>query len=774
MKAMSPSSAASPVPQLEWHLYRTESGQLQHAPANRGDLTKLARCADAVLPAAVPGTAASAWRDAQAAGAPLPQQTPVEAVAGDHDWWWIAVVEIEAACTVRLHSNGIATRSAVHVDGQETSASESAFAAHEAEIDLEPGEHVVALCCRSLSSMVPPSRPRARWRSSLVPDRRLRWLRTPLIGRIPWAGTAPVIGPWAGLEMTPIDEHEVRIRHVRTRMLEDGQGVVSIGLSSGECAVVHVSCAGAARTLRIGPGETTAELRVADPELWWPSTHGDPVLHALVLEVDDRQTEVRRVGFRTICAERDHGAFRLMVNGQAVYARGAVWAPVDPLGLDGSGEGVDQTVRLLVESGVNLLRVPGTDAYASPALMEACDRHGAMLWQDTPLASVDPPEDETWLQDLAAETEQWARRLGEHPCLAVWSGGSENYQQAVLSGRAPQVWTSTALETTIPRAVGTGAPELVYVANSPMGGTPPTRSDTGLSHYFGVGAYRRPLSDAVTSGVRFAAECLAFGCPPDPATIDEAFPDLGAHGSGDSWSRWRRDGARDPGASWSFEEITQHYARELLGPAPPRGVPREDEVPPGPVSDRPVCSPEQLSAERWTVEHVMTQVLGQWRRADSSCDGAIVLASRDLAPGPGWGLIDAHGRPKAGLRGFAAACARTALVLLDHGLDGLHVHVFHDGAERLRGQVDITTTTAQGGPGPSAQVGVDLAGPGEQVIPVEPELGGFLDITGAWGFGAAAYDGVDVELVPEADSETAGHALRASFLRPGAHGITNR
>lgn len=123
MKAISPSSVASPVPQLEWHLYRTESGQLQHAPANRGDLTKLARCADAVLPAAVPGTAASAWSDAQAAGASLPQQTPAEAVAGDHDWWWIAVVEIEAVCTVRLHSNGIATRSAVHVDGQETSAS---------------------------------------------------------------------------------------------------------------------------------------------------------------------------------------------------------------------------------------------------------------------------------------------------------------------------------------------------------------------------------------------------------------------------------------------------------------------------------------------------------------------------------------------------------------------------------------------------------------------------------------------------------------------------
>lgn len=754
-----------------WTLHRTSPGAVVQAPAGREDLEALARMADAVLPAAVPGTAASAWRDALEAGADLPPLTPVEAVRDDRDWWWSAVLRVEEPTAVRVHAPGIATSSVLHVDGREVSSADSAFQAHVAEVELSRGDHVVSLVCRSLTGLPHPSRPRARWRSGLVPDRSLRWHRTPLIGRIPWAGTAPVIGPWAGLALDVRTEDEVRILSARTRLRPDGEGVVDVVVAARSAVELTVGCGGARRELRVEPGTARIELTVPGPELWWPAAHGTPALHELEVSVDGRVRDSRRVGFRTVEVERDAGSFRLRINGRAVFARGAVWSPVDPLALGGSAAEIDETVRTLVAAGANLLRVPGTDAYADPALLEACDRHGAMLWQDTPLASVDPPEEPGWLDQLAQETETWARRLGQHPCLAVWSGGTENLQQAVLSGRGPQSWTSSALETVIPQAVEAGARGLVCVANSPSGGRPPTRIDTGLSHYFGVGAYRRPLSDAVTSGVRFAAECLAFGCPPDEASVIADFGAPGADADEESLRRWRADGARDPGAVWSFEEIAEHYAREMFGPVPARGVPGQSESraaspDPSPWHDRA----ERLEAERRAVEHVMTEVLARWRGRDSRCDGAVVLASRDLTPGPGWGLLDSRGRPKAGLRGFAAACAPTAVVILDHGLDGPHVHVFHDGPEPLRARARISTTTAQGVPGPRAEAAVDIDGPGELVIPIEPALGGFLDLSGAWGFGAPAYDRVDVELGPA----TAGPALRATFHRPGTHSITHR
>lgn len=764
-----------PGPSLVWTLHRTQPGAVTTAPADLGDLEALARLADAVLPGAVPGTAASAWRDAAAAGEPL-TGSPREAVSGDHDWWWTAVLRLDEPQSLRLRSDGIATWSSVFLDGHEISSACSAFAAHEAVVEPATGAHVVSLVCRSLTGLQAPQRPRARWRSTLVPERTLRWHRTPLLGRIPWAGTAPVIGPWAGLRCEIVRAPDVRLRTVRTRVLPDGDGLVTVRVTAAAPTAVTLRCGRQRMRAHLEAGDGRLQLRIPEPARWWPATHGSPVLHELVLEADGQHEQSRRIGFRTVVAQRRDGGFRLIVNGRSVFARGAVWAPVDPLALGGDAAEIDRTVAALVASGANLLRVPGTDAYAGPALLEACDRRGAMLWQDTMLASYDPPEDPDWLATLGEEVALWARRLAEHPCLVVWSGGTENLQQAVLSGRGPQSWSSTALERTIPQALERAAPGLSYLAGSPSGGLPPTRIDTGVSHYFGVGAYRRPLSDARTAGVRFAAECLAFGCPPEEEAVLEAFGSAGADHDAVSRARWEDGAARDPGASWSFEQITRHYARQLHGAPPVRGIPRggDDAQAPPETPEAgawPSDRAQALALERETVQRIMTEVLAQWRRDDSTCDGAVVLASRDLAPGPGWGLLDWRGRPKAGLRGFAAACSPTAVTILDEGLDGLHAHVFHDRPEPLRGHLEIATTTAQGRPGPSARPRVELGGPGEAVIALEPELGGFLDLTGAWGFGPPVVDEVVVELVLDDGCATPAGApqpLRARFHREGA------
>ena len=76
-------------------------------------------------------------------------------------------------------------------------------------------------------------------------------------------------------------------------------------------------------------------------------------------------------------------------------------------------------------------------------------------------------------------------------------------------------WHSPLLEETIPALVDGIVPDVPYMVSSPTGGDLPFEPGQGIAHYFGVGAYLRPLADARLAGVRFAAECLAFGNPPE-------------------------------------------------------------------------------------------------------------------------------------------------------------------------------------------------------------------------------------------------------------------
>ena len=75
----------------------------------------------------------------------------------------------------------------------------------------------------------------------------------------------------------------------------------------------------------------------------------------------------------------------------------------------------------------------------------------------------------------------------------------------------------------------------------------------------------------------------------------------------------------------------------------------------------------------------MADVFGEWRRPESGCGGGIVLWLRDVVPGAGWGLLDHQGRPKPAALALTPTLQPTAVWILDEGLNGLDVHVAHDG-----------------------------------------------------------------------------------------------
>jgi beta-mannosidase len=705
-------------------------------------------------PARVPGTAAGA----------LPEH------AGDFDacdWWFrvrFAADPVRDGEEVVLGLEGLATIAEVHLNGEPVLAGESMFARHVVDVGAQLGDdNELAICCRALGPRMEGRRkPRARWRTRLVAAN-LRFYRTMLIGRAPGFAPGPaVVGPWGPVWLER--RRGVLLEDVRLRSRAGGDaGVVSC---TGALRAVGGAPLPPSLTLSLsrsdGGDRHEADLRVApesagravvggqvvasEVELWWPHTHGHPALYDVEIATGDSGEVLHRsrLGFRTLEAPGDLAAdgLALHINGEPVFARGAVWTPPSLRDLTAGAEPI---LRAVVEGGMNMIRVPGIGSYESDAFYACCDALGILVWQDFMFANLDYPEaDPDFMDTIRAEARALLRRIGSRPSLAVLCGGSEVAQQVAMQGLDPALADGPLYGELLPAAIREAEVDAPYVPSAPWGGDLPFRTDRGVSNYYGVGAYRRPLSDARLAGVRFAAECLAFANVPDDAALE----DVGAVGG----AAWKAGVPRDMGAGWDFDDIRDHYLETLFGVDP--------------VMLRSVDPERFLELSRAVSGEVMAETFGEWRRAGSPCGGGLVLWLKDVMPGAGWGLLDHRGRPKVAYRHLARALAPVAVWSTDEGLNGIAVHVANDRPGPLAARLRVALYRDFEQLVDEAVAELQVPGHATWEGNVETLLGRFVDVTWAYRFGPPAQDLVAVSL--ERGDELVSQVFRFPVGRPAA------
>ena len=705
--------SASPTDRLaeDWQCVLTPAG----SAASPGDLPDT----EVWLPARVPGTFAAALRDAGR----WDGRSPLD--LDQSDIWYRT--QFTGGGDEMLRFEGLATIADVWLNGEHLFRSENMFLAREVAVRTRDSNELY-VCCRSLVAWSQGQRGRARWRTRISSVPALRFARTTLLGRMPgWCPAVQPVGPWRPVLRQP-HSRALTVQHVDGRAsVNDGDGRLALRCTlAGDVpdsieAVVEIA-GSFSRLMRVSRHEFAGEVVVPDVPLWWPHSHGEPRLHAATLRVGDALYDLGRIGFRQIVIDRgmDGRGFGLLVNGEAVFCRGGCWTTADLVTLPGGAAQYRPWLESMRDAGANMVRVGGTMLYETDEFFAVCDELGLLVWQDAMLANFDYPTTAGFRESVAAELQQFLDRTQTNASLAVLCGGSEVLQQAAMFGLAKDRIDDSLYAEVLPGIVQRTRPDLAYVVNSPSGGDLSFQPNTGVAHYYGVGAYLRPLDDARRTEVRFASESLALANVPGDRTVDELRVTTTTE------PRWKQSVPRDPGAGWDFEDVRDHYLASLF---------RVD-----PLHLRYQDFSRYLELSRAVSCVLMEHVFGEWRRVGSTCRGGLVWQWQDVSPGAGWGVMDSLGRRKPAWYGLQRAFRSRQLVLTDEGLNGLGVHILNEADTPLQATLRVACFRDGSTPVRDVELPVELAPRGVLLMDSASLFPSFFDITYAYRFGPRVHD----------------------------------
>ena len=437
-------------------------------------------------------------------------------------------------------------------------------------------------------------------------------------------------------------------------------------------------------------GDTSLELTVTEPRLWWPAGLGGQPLYGLSVKVvhDDGgvlATDSRRVGLRTVQIDESPAGggtgWAIVVNGRRVRIRGYNWIPEDPFIAEVTDERLGRRLDQAVDGGANLLRVWGGGYFSTEAFMDGCDERGLMVWHDFLFACSAYDESPEMVASVTLEAEQAVARLAAHPSLVLWCGGNEcvwgDYDwgwREILQGRP---WGARYYTEILPGVIDRVDPGRPYLPNSPWSGSldiHPNDPASGPVHIWTVWndqdyTHYRDVDPAFVSEMGWCA-------PPAWSTLRAAVS----------------EGELLPDNPQVAHHMRADRGMEKLarGLEPYFGTPD--------------------TAEDW---HYLTQVVqarsqsagAEWLRSRERCAGVVIWQLNDCWPVLSWSAVDGAGIEKPvffGLRRSFAPELVTIVPVTPGGTDdpagtgGLELVAVNDGTGPWQAEVRVRRLRVDG------------------------------------------------------------------------------
>ena len=253
------------------------------------------------------------------------------------------------------------------------------------------------------------------------------------------------------------------------------------GRDDGEVPVRLELCGAVAEgvvSIREGKGAVALSVDVGTPELWWPAGYGEQPLHEAVVTIPGDEVR-RRLGFRHLrwdqTKDEAGSAMTLLVNGRAVFCKGANWIPADALPSRITPERIRALLSAAVEANMNMIRVWGGGFYEFDAFYDACDERGLLVWQDMMFSCAQYPSTPDFLAAIDAELRYQVKRLASRPSIAIWCGdneviGSLTWYDLSRNNRDRYLVNYDRLNRAIEKAVTESDPDRLFWPSSPCNG----------------------------------------------------------------------------------------------------------------------------------------------------------------------------------------------------------------------------------------------------------------------------------------------------------------
>ncbi len=649
---------------------------------------------------------------------------------GEREWWWrttFKAARAKAGERVELVLEGLDTFASIYLNGKLLAKTDNMFRAW--RYDVGPllradGRNQLAIAFAPATASV-AGREMPLWSvaSERIAKTRRNFMRKAQFGwGWDWGPYLPTVGVWQPVRLER--RKAARLSDVRFTTLATSEGEAKLRIDIG---AQHL---GGKRRLRadvslLDPAgkivankivdlvaRASLRLKIADPQLWWTADLGAQPLYTLAVRLLEGKREIdvssRKVGIRTIALdtsadkeERGTNFFRFVLNGVAIFARGANWIPASSFVGAIEPERYRDQLEQAVIANMNMMRVWGGGIYEHDIFYELCDQFGLLVWQDFMFACSPYPEDDpAFVKNVREEVRQQVRRLRHHACLALWCGNNEcqviHDLDGQLTGKKTPLQGALYYDDVIPGVLAKLDPATPYWPGSPTGGPSPNSMRAGDVHNWTVWHGIPPVpDDKLVGGLDRSPAGVAYQrYAEDTGRFISEFG-IQASPALSTLRRWMDAGDVKFGSEGMLERIKDEPKDKVNGMLiPVTGLPES-------LSDYVAWTMfTQAEGLKFGIEH--------FRRRKPHCAGTLVWQYNDCWPCVSWSLLDYDGVGKAALytttRAYAPVLA--SFKPLPNGV--VELWITNDTLQPVSGEAIVELINLAGGIDSSSNIFFDV------------------------------------------------------------------